>query len=249
VLTPPPTASPASDRKSAPSLSRTSSPSGSPKTGTGGRKQGRLRLPQLGSRHRLSSSKENLDAQVSKEGAPANPEAPEDRAGSVPAVGSGSEAGPSPGLCGDRGAAAESSSGSHCEVPLANGEGGESTLELTSDCSTESNVDSESSLLQQGDTAMEAVYNLYAISVGVLHRHHPYTVTHTQPSIHSHHPCTAITHTPSPPIHRHHPYTAITHTPPSPIHRHQPYTAITHTPSSPIHHHHPYTVITIHTVF
>ncbi|KAG7279753.1 hypothetical protein CRUP_021369 [Coryphaenoides rupestris] len=159
-----PKASPASDRKSAPSLSRTSSPSGSPKTATGGRKQGLLRLPQLGSRHRLSSSKENLDAQASKEGAPTNPEAPEDHAECVPAVGSGSEAGPSPGLCSDTGAAAESSSGSHCEVPLANGEGGESTLELTSDCSTESNVDSESSLLQQGDTALEAMYNLYAIS-------------------------------------------------------------------------------------
>uniref|UniRef100_A0A8C5CHN0 ubiquitinyl hydrolase 1 n=1 Tax=Gadus morhua TaxID=8049 RepID=A0A8C5CHN0_GADMO len=71
-----PKASPASDRKSSPSLSRTSSPSGSPKTGTGGRKQGRLRLPQLGSRHRLSNSKENLDAQSSREGA--NHEARED---------------------------------------------------------------------------------------------------------------------------------------------------------------------------
>ncbi|KAG9340557.1 hypothetical protein JZ751_021379 [Albula glossodonta] len=38
---------------------RTNSPCGSPRGGA--RKQGRLRLPQLGSRHRLSNSKENLD--------------------------------------------------------------------------------------------------------------------------------------------------------------------------------------------
>uniref|UniRef100_A0AAQ4P084 Ubiquitin carboxyl-terminal hydrolase 32 n=1 Tax=Gasterosteus aculeatus aculeatus TaxID=481459 RepID=A0AAQ4P084_GASAC len=57
-----PTVSPASTRKSSPSLSRTSSPSGSPKSGNGGRRPARLRLPQLGSRHRLSNSKENLEA-------------------------------------------------------------------------------------------------------------------------------------------------------------------------------------------
>uniref|UniRef100_A0A8C5C041 ubiquitinyl hydrolase 1 n=1 Tax=Gadus morhua TaxID=8049 RepID=A0A8C5C041_GADMO len=95
-------------RDSSPSLSRTSSPSGSPKTGTGGRKQGRLRLPQLGSRHRLSNSKENLDAQSSREGA--NHEAREDEA----------------------------------ESALGSGGAG--------------------SLLQQGDGALEAMYNLYAIS-------------------------------------------------------------------------------------
>uniref|UniRef100_A0A8C6WKE3 ubiquitinyl hydrolase 1 n=1 Tax=Neogobius melanostomus TaxID=47308 RepID=A0A8C6WKE3_9GOBI len=53
-----PAASPCSSRKSAPSLSRSSSPSGSPKSG--GRRPGRLRLPQLGSKHRLCSSKESL---------------------------------------------------------------------------------------------------------------------------------------------------------------------------------------------
>uniref|UniRef100_A0A3Q2NNG2 Ubiquitin carboxyl-terminal hydrolase 32 n=1 Tax=Fundulus heteroclitus TaxID=8078 RepID=A0A3Q2NNG2_FUNHE len=52
-------------RRSAPSLSRNSSPSGSPKSA--GRRPGRLRLPQLGSKHRLSSSKENLDAAASSE--------------------------------------------------------------------------------------------------------------------------------------------------------------------------------------
>uniref|UniRef100_A0A3Q4MGY5 ubiquitinyl hydrolase 1 n=1 Tax=Neolamprologus brichardi TaxID=32507 RepID=A0A3Q4MGY5_NEOBR len=62
-----PKASPASSRKSAPSLSRNSSPSGSPKAGSGGRRPGRLRLPQLGSRHRLSNSKENLDGAANSE--------------------------------------------------------------------------------------------------------------------------------------------------------------------------------------
>uniref|UniRef100_A0A8C2Z9U4 ubiquitinyl hydrolase 1 n=1 Tax=Cyclopterus lumpus TaxID=8103 RepID=A0A8C2Z9U4_CYCLU len=62
-----PKVSPASSRKSAPSLSRSSSPSGSPKTGSGGRRPGRLRLPQLGSRHRLSNSRENLDGAANHE--------------------------------------------------------------------------------------------------------------------------------------------------------------------------------------
>uniref|UniRef100_A0A3B4BB10 Ubiquitin carboxyl-terminal hydrolase 32 n=1 Tax=Periophthalmus magnuspinnatus TaxID=409849 RepID=A0A3B4BB10_9GOBI len=52
---------------SAPSLSRNSSPSGSPKTGV--RRPGRLRLPQLGSKHRLcSSSKENIHTETCAEG-------------------------------------------------------------------------------------------------------------------------------------------------------------------------------------
>uniref|UniRef100_A0A8C5AAP4 ubiquitinyl hydrolase 1 n=1 Tax=Gadus morhua TaxID=8049 RepID=A0A8C5AAP4_GADMO len=107
---PVPSASPASDRKSSPSLSRTSSPSGSPKTGTGGRKQGRLRLPQLGSRHRLSNSKENLDAQSSREGA--NHEAREDEAES--ALGSGSDTGPNPGPCGENCGNGNSDCSLHC---------------------------------------------------------------------------------------------------------------------------------------
>ncbi|KAK7882227.1 hypothetical protein WMY93_028401 [Mugilogobius chulae] len=58
--------SPCSSRKSAPSLSRNSSPSGSPKSG--GRRPGRLRLPQLGSKHRIcSSSKENIHTETCSE--------------------------------------------------------------------------------------------------------------------------------------------------------------------------------------
>uniref|UniRef100_A0A7N6BGZ7 Ubiquitin carboxyl-terminal hydrolase 32 n=1 Tax=Anabas testudineus TaxID=64144 RepID=A0A7N6BGZ7_ANATE len=128
-----PKASPASSRKSAPSLSRNSSPSSSPKTGSGGRKPGRLRLPQLGSRHRLSNSKENLEAA-------ANPES--DPRDNTPQ------------------ADTEGTSSSHCDVVLMNGD----SNGLSSDCSTESSVDPDNSLLQHRDICLDAIYNLYAIS-------------------------------------------------------------------------------------
>ncbi|XP_033968941.1 ubiquitin carboxyl-terminal hydrolase 32 isoform X1 [Trematomus bernacchii] len=144
-----PKASPASSRKSAPSLSRTSSPSGSPKSGSGGRRPGRLRLPQLGSRHRLSNSKESLDGA-------ANPEAEHSET-------EGSTAG-LPGLGDvialDASCGTEASS-SHCDVVLMNGE----SNGLGSDCSTESSMDPDNSLLQHRDNiCLDAIYNLYAIS-------------------------------------------------------------------------------------
>uniref|UniRef100_A0A672H2B1 ubiquitinyl hydrolase 1 n=1 Tax=Salarias fasciatus TaxID=181472 RepID=A0A672H2B1_SALFA len=137
-----PKASPASGRKSAPSLSRTSSPSGSPKGG-GGRRPGRLRLPQLGSRHRLSNSKESLEGSEGEGGAAA-PGAPGESAASEWSCGS-SEA-----------------SSSHCDVTLLNGE----TNGLSSDCSTESGVepDGPPPPLHRDSTALDAIYNLYAIS-------------------------------------------------------------------------------------
>uniref|UniRef100_A0A8C7XDL0 ubiquitinyl hydrolase 1 n=1 Tax=Oryzias sinensis TaxID=183150 RepID=A0A8C7XDL0_9TELE len=146
-----PTASPASSRRSAPSLSRTSSPSGSPKTG--GRRPGRLRLPQLSSKHRLSNSKENLDGNP-------NPEAePRDGAQQVDM-----EAGPADGALPESGeqAGSESScdteaSSSHCDVMLVNG--------LGSDCSIESSMEPDGPLLPHRDSAgLDAIYNLYAIS-------------------------------------------------------------------------------------
>ncbi|XP_029301786.1 ubiquitin carboxyl-terminal hydrolase 32 isoform X5 [Cottoperca gobio] len=144
-----PKASPASSRKSAPSLSRTSSPSGSPKTGSGGRRPGRLRLPQLGSRHRLSNSKENLDA---------NPDAEQpDTEGNTAASGlpGSGEAITSEGSC------STEASSSHCDVVLVNGD----SNGLILDCSTESCMDPDNSLLQHRDNmCMDAIYNLYAIS-------------------------------------------------------------------------------------
>uniref|UniRef100_A0AAQ5Z4W9 Ubiquitin carboxyl-terminal hydrolase 32 n=1 Tax=Amphiprion ocellaris TaxID=80972 RepID=A0AAQ5Z4W9_AMPOC len=150
-----PTASPASGRKSAPSLSRTSSPSGSPKTSSGGRRPGRLRLPQLGSRHRLSNSKENLDGAANAEA-----EAPQaDTEGSSGAAASGL---PGSGeLMASESSRSSEASSSHCDVVLVNGD----SNGLSSDCSTESSMDPDNSLLQHRDNmCLDAIYNLYAIS-------------------------------------------------------------------------------------
>lgn len=164
-----PAASPASGRKSAP-LSRSSSPSSSPKTGTGGRKQGRLRLPQLGSRHRLSNSKENLEGS-SKDGA-TNPEA-EPREGAPQADTEGNGSGLLPPGSGDmvppEMSTGTEASSSHCDVIMMNGESGQSNG-LSTDCSTQGNMDPDNSLLQHRDNGcLEAMYNLYAISVSTAH--------------------------------------------------------------------------------
>ncbi|XP_043975508.1 ubiquitin carboxyl-terminal hydrolase 32 [Gambusia affinis] len=152
-----PKASPASSRRSAPSLSRNSSPSGSPKPA--GRRPGRLRLPQLGSKHRLSSSKENLDGAASSEA--------DSRDGALQVdieerVAIAAGAGP---VSSSDQAASESSFGteassSHCDVILMNGD----SNGMGSDCSIESNVDPDSSLLQHRDMCLDPLYNLYAIS-------------------------------------------------------------------------------------
>uniref|UniRef100_A0A6Q2X4H8 Ubiquitin carboxyl-terminal hydrolase 32 n=1 Tax=Esox lucius TaxID=8010 RepID=A0A6Q2X4H8_ESOLU len=95
------TASPASGRKSAPPpyVSRNASPSGSPKAGGGsgglGRRQPRLRLPQLGSRHRLSNSKENLEG-VTRDGG-AEPREGESQAHTDRLPGTGGSSGGAPG--------------------------------------------------------------------------------------------------------------------------------------------------------
>uniref|UniRef100_A0A3Q1G5Z8 Ubiquitin carboxyl-terminal hydrolase 32 n=1 Tax=Acanthochromis polyacanthus TaxID=80966 RepID=A0A3Q1G5Z8_9TELE len=150
-----PTASPASSRKSAPSLSRTSSPCGSPKTGSGGRRPGRLRLPQLGSRHRLSNSKENLDGAANAEAEAAQA----DTEGSSGAAASGL---PGSGeLVASESSRSSEASSSHCDVVLVNGD----SNGLSSDCSTESSMDPDNALLQHRDNmCLDAIYNLYAIS-------------------------------------------------------------------------------------
>lgn len=52
-------------------------------------------------------------------------------------------------------------SSSHCDVVLVNGD----SNGLSSDCSTESSMDPDSSLLQHRDNmCLDAIYNLYAIS-------------------------------------------------------------------------------------
>ena len=55
---------------------------------------------------------------------------------------------------------------SHCDVVLLNGE----TNGMSSDCSSESNMDADNSLLQHRDNmCLDAIYNLYAISVSHCH--------------------------------------------------------------------------------
>uniref|UniRef100_A0A3Q2C9H0 Ubiquitin carboxyl-terminal hydrolase 32 n=1 Tax=Cyprinodon variegatus TaxID=28743 RepID=A0A3Q2C9H0_CYPVA len=148
-----PKASPASSRRSAPSLSRNSSPSGSPKSG--GRRPGRLRLPQLGSKHRLSSSKENLDGAASSEadGAPQT-----DAEAGVTAAAAGPLSSGDP-MASESSCGTEASS-SHCDVILVNGD----SNGMGSDCSIESNAEPEGSLLQHRDMCLDPLYNLYAIS-------------------------------------------------------------------------------------
>lgn len=156
-----PKASPASSRRSAPSLSRNSSPSGSPKSA--GRRPGRLRLPQLGSKHRLSSSKENLDAAASSEAdsrdsAP-QADAEDAEAGEAGVVAAAGLAGPNDQVASESSSGTEASS-SHCDVILMNGD----SNGMGSDCSIESNVEPDGSLLQHRDMCLDPLYNLYAIS-------------------------------------------------------------------------------------
>uniref|UniRef100_A0A3B4VLZ5 ubiquitinyl hydrolase 1 n=1 Tax=Seriola dumerili TaxID=41447 RepID=A0A3B4VLZ5_SERDU len=151
--------SPASSRKSAPSLSRTSSPSSSPKSG-GGRKPGRLRLPQLGSRHRLSNSKENLDVAANPEAEPRENASQTDTEGSAAAAGGAGLPGSGEAMTSESWCSTEASS-SHCDVVLVNGD----SNGLSSDCSLESGMDPDGSLLQHRDNmCLDAIYNLYAIS-------------------------------------------------------------------------------------
>ncbi|KAM6946311.1 ubiquitin carboxyl-terminal hydrolase 32 [Aplochiton taeniatus] len=156
-------ASPGQGRKSAPPLSRGGSPSSSPKTGTGGRKQGRLRLPQLGSRQRLSNSKENLEASTGDGGS--NPEG-EPREGALPA--DAEEPGPAAGAVSGEAVATESwtgseASSSNCEFVVVNGDSGESRQSHGPE-GTESSTDPEASPLHLRENSLEPLYSLYAIS-------------------------------------------------------------------------------------
>ncbi|XP_035389949.1 ubiquitin carboxyl-terminal hydrolase 32 isoform X1 [Electrophorus electricus] len=117
------------------------SPGSSPKGA--GRKQSRLRLPQLGGRHRLSNSKENLDGSGSKEGGPElEVEAPVSADPGTQDSWSGDT------LSGD------------CDV-VVNGLGQEGSQ--TSGHS-EDNMEPDSTSQHRCDVCLEPIYNLYAIS-------------------------------------------------------------------------------------
>lgn len=129
--------------------------------GSGGRRPARLRLPQLGSKHRLSSSKENLDGAANSEGE--SLAEGDGEGGGAEHLGGG---GGGEGVASESTCSTEASS-SHCDVVLMNGDSGSNGP--SSDCSVESSTEQEQPplLLQQhrDDLCLDAIYNLYAISV------------------------------------------------------------------------------------
>ncbi|XP_072557158.1 ubiquitin carboxyl-terminal hydrolase 32 isoform X1 [Paramormyrops kingsleyae] len=138
--------SPNTGRKSGAPRSRGSSPSSSPKGGA--RKQVRLRMPQLGSRHRLCNSKENLDS--SRESSSEL----EHSAPDGPGVALASETTtPEPWNT--------EAAGRDCEVIVMNGLGQDSSQ---SNDHTDASVDMETPHHQRDEVYMEPMYNLYAIS-------------------------------------------------------------------------------------
>uniref|UniRef100_A0AAZ3S2P7 ubiquitinyl hydrolase 1 n=1 Tax=Oncorhynchus tshawytscha TaxID=74940 RepID=A0AAZ3S2P7_ONCTS len=158
--------SPASGRKSAPpsSISCTSSPCSSPKTGgsgSTGHRQTRLRLPQLGSRHRLSNSKENLEGNTKEGGSDSDTEPREGRL----------QADTEGGLVGVRSEPEMSTTdafSSLSDVIVMNGDsGGYSDGLQRTEASTAASTILETpttTLLHQRDNSLENIYNLYAIS-------------------------------------------------------------------------------------
>uniref|UniRef100_A0A8C7K2T6 ubiquitinyl hydrolase 1 n=1 Tax=Oncorhynchus kisutch TaxID=8019 RepID=A0A8C7K2T6_ONCKI len=154
-------------RKSAPpsSISCTSSPCSSPKTGGGsgstGHRQTRLRLPQLGSRHRLSNSKENLEGSTREGGSDSDTEPREGRL----------QADTEGGLVGVRSEPEMSTTdafSSLSDVIVMNGDsGGYSDGLQCTEASTVPSTNLETpttTLLHQRDNSLENIYNLYAIS-------------------------------------------------------------------------------------
>lgn len=140
---------PCSIRRVCSPLSRNSSPGSSPKNT--GRKQGRLRLPQLGSRHRLCNSKENLDAcSNSKESETESEQGTvTDGENQMPSDANGQDTW------------SLDASSSDCDAIMVNGLGQDSSQsnghsEVSTDLDTPH---------QRNDICLEPLYNLYAISV------------------------------------------------------------------------------------
>ncbi|XP_057207098.1 ubiquitin carboxyl-terminal hydrolase 32 isoform X2 [Triplophysa rosa] len=144
-------ATPCSIRRVGSPLSRNCSPSGSPRNT--GRKQGRLRLPQLGSRHRLSNSKENLDSSVMSNSKESEMESEQ----GVATDGENQGAAMSSDANVQDSWSLEASS-TDCDVIMVNGlgqEGSNGHSEVSTDLDTPR---------QRNDICLEPLYNLYAIS-------------------------------------------------------------------------------------
>ncbi|XP_026138080.1 ubiquitin carboxyl-terminal hydrolase 32 isoform X1 [Carassius auratus] len=139
---------PCSIRRVGSPVSKNSSPGSSPRNT--GRKQGRLRLPQLGSRHRLCNSKENLEACSSSKESETEPE--------QGTVTDGENQITSDANAQDTWSLDASSN--DCDVIMVNGLGQDSSQsnghsEVSADLDTPH---------QRNDICLEPLYNLYAIS-------------------------------------------------------------------------------------
>uniref|UniRef100_A0A671RTB1 ubiquitinyl hydrolase 1 n=1 Tax=Sinocyclocheilus anshuiensis TaxID=1608454 RepID=A0A671RTB1_9TELE len=148
VASPPTSGTPCSIRRVGSPLSKNSSPGSSPRNT--GRKQGRLRLPQLGSRHRLCNSKENLEACSSSKESETEPE--------QGTVTDGENQITSDANAQDTWSLDTSSN--DCDVIMVNGLGQDSSQsnghsEVSADLDTPH---------QRNDICLEPLYNLYAIS-------------------------------------------------------------------------------------
>lgn len=140
-------ATPCSIRRVGSPLSRNSSPGSSPRNT--GRKQGRLRLPQLGSRHRLCNSKENLEACSTNKESESEAE--------QSAVTDGENLTPD---ANTQDTWSLDASSNDCDVIMVNGLGQDSSQsnghsEVSADLDTPH---------QRNDICLEPLYNLYAIS-------------------------------------------------------------------------------------
>uniref|UniRef100_A0A8K9UHI5 ubiquitinyl hydrolase 1 n=1 Tax=Oncorhynchus mykiss TaxID=8022 RepID=A0A8K9UHI5_ONCMY len=155
------------EEKSAPpsSISCTSSPCSSPKTGGGsgstGHRQTRLRLPQLGSRHRLSNSKENLEGSTREGGSDSDTEPREGRL----------QADTEGGLVGVRSEPEMSTTdafSSLSDVIVMNGDSGgycDGLQRTEASTAPSTNLETPTTtLLHQRDNSLKNIYNLYAIS-------------------------------------------------------------------------------------
>ena len=136
-------------------LSRSSSPSNSPKSA--GRKQGRLRLPQLGSRHRLSNSKENLDSSSNSSCKESGPEQEPSTVTEVEPLGPGA-----PTESNTQDSWSVDASRTDCDVIMVNGLGQESSQ---SNGHSEASTELDNSSHQRDEICREPKNNLYAIPV------------------------------------------------------------------------------------
>uniref|UniRef100_A0A8B9JRE4 Ubiquitin carboxyl-terminal hydrolase 32 n=1 Tax=Astyanax mexicanus TaxID=7994 RepID=A0A8B9JRE4_ASTMX len=145
---------PCSIRRMNSPLSRSSSPSNSPKNT--GRKQGRLRLPQLGSRHRLSNSKENLDSSSISSFKESGPEPEHSTGTEVEPLGPGV-----PAESNTQDTWSVDASSTDCDVIMVNGLGQESGQ---SNGHSEASTELDCTSHQRDDICLEPIYDLYAIS-------------------------------------------------------------------------------------